>query len=114
MRSAMERGYSTTSASTPTSLSQQRDGAPAPCCPARLPRASHGSELPVFVLGMPRSGSTLVETIVDAHPEAHAVGEFSAMQEIVNDVTITIGSLAPYPDCVADLDQADVDKLAKI
>lgn len=33
------------------------------------------SERPVFIVGMPRSGTTLTETIVGAHPQAHAAGE---------------------------------------
>ncbi len=78
-----------------------------------LPRASHGSKVPVFIVGMPRSGSTLVETILDTHPEAHGIGEFAAMHEIVNDITLTIGSFSPYPVCIADLDQHDVDALAQ-
>jgi tetratricopeptide (TPR) repeat protein len=30
---------------------------------------------PIFVVGMPRSGSTLVEQIISAHPKAHGAGE---------------------------------------
>ncbi len=33
------------------------------------------STLPVFILGMPRSGSTLVEQILAGHPKVHAAGE---------------------------------------
>lgn len=77
-----------------------------------LPRASHGSQLPVFIVGMPRSGSTLIETILDSHPDAHGAGEFPAMQELVNDITLRIGSFSPYPACIDDLSQEDVDDLA--
>lgn len=80
---------------------------------AKLPRAAHGSKLPIFIIGMPRCGSTLVETILDAHPDAHGAGEFAAMQELVNDITLRIGSFSPYPDCLDDLSQTDVDDLAK-
>jgi tetratricopeptide (TPR) repeat protein len=34
-----------------------------------------GQQLPVFVLGMPRSGTTLAEQIIAAHPEAAGCGE---------------------------------------
>ncbi len=78
----------------------------------KLPRAAHGSQLPIFIIGMPRCGSTLVETILDAHPEAHGAGEFAAMQELVNDITLRIGSVSPYPACIEDLAQEDVDDLA--
>ncbi|HLY52042.1 MAG TPA: sulfotransferase, partial [Steroidobacteraceae bacterium] len=36
---------------------------------------SSGSELPVFVVGMPRSGTTLAEQILASHPEAFGAGE---------------------------------------
>lgn len=38
---------------------------------------------PVFVLGMPRSGSTLVEQILASHPLVHGAGELSDLGEIV-------------------------------
>ncbi|MCW6509145.1 tetratricopeptide repeat-containing sulfotransferase family protein [Lichenifustis flavocetrariae] len=41
------------------------------------------SHLPVFILGMPRSGSTLVEQILAAHPDVHAAGETGAFQASV-------------------------------
>jgi len=37
----------------------------------------------VFVLGMPRSGTTLVEQILAAHPEVHGCGELTTMPSIV-------------------------------
>ena len=36
------------------------------------------SELPVFILGMPRSGTTLIEQVLASHPETHALGEIEA------------------------------------
>ena len=41
----------------------------------RLRGAGDPSDLPIFVLGMPRSGTTLVETIIASHPEVHGAGE---------------------------------------
>ncbi|MBV8652461.1 MAG: tetratricopeptide repeat protein, partial [Alphaproteobacteria bacterium] len=41
------------------------------------------SELPVFVVGMPRSGTTLIEQILGAHPEVHAAGERRALEQAV-------------------------------
>jgi len=35
----------------------------------------HPSELPVFIVGMPRSGTTLVEQIAASHPAIHGAGE---------------------------------------
>jgi tetratricopeptide (TPR) repeat protein len=79
---------------------------------ADVPRASHGARDPIFVLGMPRSGSTLVETILDAHPDVAGAGELTAMQELINSISLDIGSNLPYPVCIEDLDQNDVDAIA--
>jgi len=38
------------------------------------------STLPVFILGMPRSGSTLIEQIIASHPEVYAAGESDAFR----------------------------------
>jgi len=45
-------------------------------------RANTGldSERPVFIVGMPRSGTTLTETIIGAHPLAHAAGELETIK----------------------------------
>ncbi len=47
------------------------------------PRSRATSERPVLVVGMPRSGSTLVEQVLDAHPAACGVGETTAMPEVM-------------------------------
>lgn len=77
-----------------------------------LPRAADRSELPVLVIGMPRSGSTLVESIIGAHPDAHPGGELPYVQEIANGLSLRIGSTLTYPACVEDLAREDVDGLS--
>jgi tetratricopeptide (TPR) repeat protein len=42
------------------------------------------SELPVFVIGMPRTGSTLVEQILDCHPSMVAAGETDLFGRMVS------------------------------
>lgn len=37
--------------------------------------AGHRSDLPIFVLGLPRSGTTLVDRILDAHGDVDSLGE---------------------------------------
>ena len=45
----------------------------------KVVKASKGygcpSKVPVFILGMPRSGTTLVEQILASHPDVHGGGE---------------------------------------
>ncbi len=78
-----------------------------------LPRARHGSSLPIFIVGMPRCGSTLVETILDTHPDAHGAGELATLPLIVNDIPLKIGSSLGYPACIEDFSQQDVDAIAR-
>ena len=42
---------------------------------ARAPRSGNTSSKPVFIVGMPRSGTTLVEQIVSSHPSITGAGE---------------------------------------
>ncbi|HKR77963.1 MAG TPA: sulfotransferase [Rhodanobacter sp.] len=37
----------------------------------------YGSDEPIFVVGMPRSGTTLVERILSSHPDVHSAGELT-------------------------------------
>lgn len=43
------------------------------------PRAQNADAAPVFIVGMPRSGTTLCEQILAAHPQAHGAGERAAL-----------------------------------
>jgi tetratricopeptide (TPR) repeat protein len=42
------------------------------------------SELPVFIVGMPRSGTTLVQQIAASHPKIHGAGELRDIFDIAN------------------------------
>ena len=42
------------------------------------------SPVPVFVLGMPRSGTTLIEQILSRHPQVHAAGETPAFADALD------------------------------
>ena len=48
------------------------------------PRGGESSHRPVFIVGMPRSGTTLVEQILASHPEVYGAGELTAMGELSN------------------------------
>jgi len=50
----------------------------------KLRGAGNQSDLPIFVLGMPRSGTTLTETIIASHPDVFAAGELHDILNIAN------------------------------
>ncbi|MFD1987794.1 tetratricopeptide repeat-containing sulfotransferase family protein [Mesorhizobium newzealandense] len=57
-------------------------------------RAGYGnpSEVPVFVVGMPRSGTTLTEQICASHPDVHGAGELSKLRRVANAIGLKTSS----------------------
>jgi tetratricopeptide (TPR) repeat protein len=49
----------------------------------RLDGTGHPSAVPIFVTGMPRSGSTLVEQILASHPDVFGAGERLFVQDLI-------------------------------
>lgn len=78
---------------------------------ARLEGAGAPSERPVFVVGMPRSGTTLVEQILSAHPGVHGAGEIGLLPTLVSRVRSPQG--LGFPFWVPDLAGADLQRLAQ-
>lgn len=48
---------------------------------AAFPVSACDSAVPVFVAGMPRSGTSLIDQIINAHPLAAGVGELNAIEQ---------------------------------
>ena len=63
------------------------------------------SRAPIFVLGMPRSGTTLVEQILASHPLVSGGGELKLFNDVVIEVASAGGGI-PYPNFVPALDTA--------
>ncbi len=57
-------------------------------------RAQQGcdSALPIFILGFPRSGTTLTEQILASHPEVHGSGENSYLEELAGSDLLAVPS----------------------
>jgi tetratricopeptide (TPR) repeat protein len=58
------------------------------------------SDLPVFILGMPRSGTSLVEQIVSSHPRVYGAGELASLGRFEKSIAEQFESSAPYPECM--------------
>jgi tetratricopeptide (TPR) repeat protein len=73
------------------------------------------STLPVYVLGMPRSGTTLVEQILSGHSQIFGAGELGVIPQVIQGLNRWerhVGSGRSYPDCVDDLTPAVTAKIA--
>ena len=68
---------------------------------AEVVRAQAGggfpTPLPIFVLGMPRSGTTLVEQILASHPHVTGAGELKDLNDTVNSVRTKDGAQTLFP-----------------
>jgi tetratricopeptide (TPR) repeat protein len=58
------------------------------------------TEVPVFVLGMPRSGTTLTEQICASHPIAHGVGEITKMRVLATYMGLSRTSVETFGESV--------------
>jgi tetratricopeptide (TPR) repeat protein len=62
------------------------------------------SAMPIFVIGMPRSGTTLVEQILASHPMVFGAGELRALYDIVATVHDVAGNTLDYPEFMSVAD----------
>ncbi len=65
-----------------------------------LERTSYGcsSNVPLFVVGMPRSGTTLVESILSSHSKIDTIGESELIDNLSNTISKIVGVQAEYPE----------------
>ena len=73
-------------------------------------RAGKGSDsaVPIFVLGMPRSGTTLAEQIISSHPLVAGAGEVKDLEIATNIVTTRRKLSGRMPELVAQMTDADL------
>ncbi|MDH4377986.1 MAG: sulfotransferase [Ramlibacter sp.] len=74
------------------------------------------SQVPVFVLGMPRSGTTLVEQILGSHSQVHGAGELSLVPDLIQKLSAwerRLGTRREYPECVDDMSQEESRRFAE-
>lgn len=63
-----------------------------------------GSRRPIFIVGMPRSGSTLTEQIISSHSKVYGAGEHRALAEIVHILSQSKDGDFSYPQDVAKIE----------
>ena len=72
-------------------------------------KAGSDSRQPLFVVGMPRSGTTLLEQRLSRHGAVEGLGELPFMSAIANSLATTYRSPLSYPDVLKNLQPADAD-----
>mgnify|MGYP000097149620 CR=1 FL=1 len=70
------------------------------------------SSLPVFIVGMPRSGTSLVEQVLASHPEVFGAGELTHIQMLAG-VIAKRNAPVRYPQCLAQISAEELTKAAE-
>jgi tetratricopeptide (TPR) repeat protein len=63
--------------------------------------ASTVTDAPIFITGMPRTGTTLVDRILSSHPQVHSAGELQAMPLAIKQLAGTRSRFVTDPETIA-------------
>ena len=80
---------------------------------SRLDRNSSEQSNPIFVVGLPRTGSTLVEQILASHSRVDATMELPFIGQFVRELAAREESIGPYPESARHLSDADLEAFAQ-
>ena len=79
-------------------------------------RPAHGdpdadaADTPIFLIGLPRSGTTLLDLMLDGHPRLQVLSEQPLLDELLAELPQRGGD-SPYPAALDDLDAAALRRL---
>jgi tetratricopeptide (TPR) repeat protein len=71
----------------------------------QLKKYSNSSSTPIFIIGMPRSGTTLTEQLLSSHPDVYGAGEIDFLSRAVN---------MAVPNLLSELPQLSADNFSGI
>ena len=81
---------------------------------SRAPPAADASAEPIFIVGMPRSGSTLIEQVLASHPQVATTGETDHLAMAVRRLEQELGVGLGGPEAQAALEPAQLSRLGEI
>jgi tetratricopeptide (TPR) repeat protein len=70
-----------------------------------------GPRNPVFFVGFPRSGTTLLEQVLDAHPDLVTTGERTPLNLMINSADRLIGRQLTFPEDIESINEDEILKL---
>jgi len=80
----------------------------------QMPRSNCDSQKPVFIIGMPRSGTSLVEQILSSHPEVCGAGELPDINALAYQFIPTNFNIKEsYPNYAAALEPSQLNLCAE-
>jgi len=78
-----------------------------------VPRSKIKTKKPIFIVGMPRSGTSLTEQILATHPDVFGAGELAKIGEISTYLSEWLKQNIPFPGICKYLTEEILDKAAK-
>lgn len=75
-------------------------------------RATNTSDLPIFIVGMPRSGTSLVESILARHPAVYGAGELDFMGIFARLAPPTLAGARNVNELMRNIDVSTADRIA--
>jgi tetratricopeptide (TPR) repeat protein len=72
--------------------------------------SSNPDKTPIFILGMPRSGTSLVEQILASHPLVFGAGELLFLANTVNKICAE-GGAGKFPECIPELGMEGFERI---
>ncbi len=71
----------------------------------------NGTKRPIFIVGLPRSGSTLIEQILSSHSDVYGAGEINYLQREI--IKLTKEKERQYPDFLEFIDELDLNNISQ-
>ncbi|MBL9141707.1 MAG: sulfotransferase, partial [Phycisphaerae bacterium] len=68
----------------------------------------------VFIVGMPRSGTTLLEQILSMHPDVANAGELAVSTSMQRRMSTLMDTFLAWPNSIADMQERDADVLQQM
>ncbi len=72
------------------------------------------SAVPVFIVGMTRSGTTLIEQILASHPQVFGAGEQPLLDEVAGSIQKLLPGAPAFPDMMLHMSAADFRALGSL